>query len=164
MALWMEIDKGEQLLWQGRPAPRCFVFRHWRRMVFGLVLALLAAGWEYSGWQLTREQGQYLWLVLPLPVLLIGLWLALGLPVRARLEWERVGYLLTDRQLVVRCGWPRQRLLRVPLEQITYVCLYPLGEQLGNVYVEAGRRRLVLSCVEYPQQVYQQLQAVVEQR
>jgi len=157
------MQPGEQLVWQGRPAPRCFTFRRWRRALFGLLLLLLCSWWQYTGWQLAQQGAAQLWGWLPLPCVVLSAYLCFGQLIVARLEWERVFYALTSTQLLVQCGLRTTRVIALPLTELRYQCLYPHGEHLGDLYVEAGSRRLTLSCVEYPQQLYELLRVIIEE-
>ncbi len=156
------LHSDEILVWQGCPAPRCFTFRRWRQVLFGLVLLLLCSCWQYAGWQMRLQGADMLWCVVPLPFLLLSAYICCGHLLLARLEWTRVFYALTSDQLLVQCGIWRQRVISIPLAQLSYLCLYPLGEHLGDLYLEAGSRRLTLSCVEYPHQVYALLKVIIE--
>ena len=156
------LTENEALVWQGRPAPRCFTFRRWKLALFGVVVLALSIWWQFAGWQMVQQQGAALFLLLlPLPFVLIGLYLSVGHLVRARLEWERVFYALTSQRLLIQCGVFKSRIIALPVEQLSYQCLTMVGYHLGNLYVEAGQRRLTLCCVEYPQQLYQLLEPII---
>ena len=49
------LQEGEQLQWSGRPAPRCFTFRHWIHSVFGVLLFLPSLVWLDGGHALAAE-------------------------------------------------------------------------------------------------------------
>lgn len=137
---------GEKIRWEGRPAPRCFTFRHWRRSLLGLVLLAFALGlllvFPRSGLRLS-------WL--GTATSLAGLWLAVGLPVRARRQWEFLFYALTDRRLLVQQG-SRRRVESFPLDGMAFFQLQPLGGDLATVKIAGanGRPRLTLFCLEHP--------------
>jgi len=150
--IWL--NEHETVQWQGRPAPRCFTFRHWQKSLFGFVVLIVALWWQWAGVGLMEEQQQWGWSVVPLPFVLIGLWLSFGRLVAARREWEQVFYALTDQRLLVQCGVGRARLIALPSEQLSYARLTMLGAQLGHLYVEAAERCLTLSCLEHPDTLY----------
>lgn len=156
------IAADETLIWQGRPAPRCFTFRRWRSALFGVLLLLLCGWWQYTGCNLMRGGGSVVWALLPLPFVAFSGYLAFGQLVLARLEWERVFYALTSKQIIVQCGIRKTRVIRLPGDKLNYQCLYPLGEHLGNLYLEAGKRRMTLCCIEYPRELYECLQVIIE--
>lgn len=151
----------EQLLWQGRPAPRCFIFRRWRQALFGLLVLSLSIWWQVVGWGLMQQGESVAWTVVPLPFVAVGIYLSVGQLLVARLEWERVFFALTSRQILVQCGFFRSRIICIPTNALSYQCLYPLGEQLGNLYLEAGTRRITLCCIEYPHELYRCLAAII---
>lgn len=97
------LQDNEQLLWQGRPAPRCYVFRHWLHALLGTMLFLASSFWLMVGIQLVRAQNQYAWL-LSIPVLLVlgSFMIGPGQILLARLRWEKIAYALTDQRLLVR--------------------------------------------------------------
>ena len=75
-ATWPALQPGETLCWEGRPAPRCYTFRHWRHALFGLLLCAFCTVWTWLGVQQAAEQG-WPWLAwVPLPFLGYALWLA----------------------------------------------------------------------------------------
>ena len=148
----------ETVHWQGRPAPRCFTFRHWQKALFGGVVLIVSLWWQWVGLGVMQEQQQWWWAVIPLPFVLLGLGLSVGRLLAARREWEQVFYALTDQRLLVQCGLGRTRLIALPCETLSYARLTLVGAHLGHLYVEAGGRRLVLSCLEHPQKLYQFLE------
>ena len=149
---WPTLQPGETLQWEGRPAPRCYTFRHWRHALFGLFLTLVCGVWVAMGLQQAAEQG-WPWLAwVPLPFLAYALWLAAGQLVAARCEWSRVAYAITDRRLVLRLGLLHPREVCLPLERVTWFRLQPHGDELGTLRIhgEPGDPVLILHCIEYP--------------
>ena len=67
--------------------------------------------------------------------------MAIGHLILARLEWEKVYYVLTDRRLVAVRGLLGNRLDEIALADLIYFQLRPLGAELGTVRVQ-GRRRI----------------------
>ncbi|MCD6526406.1 MAG: hypothetical protein J7K75_05415 [Desulfuromonas sp.] len=160
---WSDIlIDGEQLVWQGRPAPRCFTFRRWPRALFGGVVLALALWWQVAGSELAQQQAQWFWSVIPLPFVLLGLYLSIGQLLMARWEWERVFFAITDSRVLIHCGIPKRKVIEVPLSELSYLRVQPVGELLGHLYLEAGTRKLTLCCVEYPQKPFAVLQPHVE--
>lgn len=149
------LDAGEQVRWEAKPAPRCYTFRNWKHSLFGLLLVLLAAWWLSIALQLAAVY-RWPWLpLLPVPVWLVGLYLAFGHLLLARLEWDRVFYAVTDRRILLRRGLRRERLDSLALDQIAYFCLQPQGEQLGTVFITSRDKavRLRVCCIEQPRQL-----------
>ena len=157
----------ETLVWQGRPAPRCFTFRHWKRSLFWLFMFFAAGLWQWAGWQLFLHNNQTLWWFMPMPFLLLGFCFSIGRCVRARLEWEHVYYVLSDKKLRIQCGIPR-RIICLDLDKLSYARLelYDPAAQsgLGRVYVEFGKRVVALNCVEHAQDLFEILQDLLEQK
>ena len=152
---------GETLRWEGRPAPRCFVFRNWRHSLFGILLLLFAAWWQTVGWQLAPVYGLP-WLAwIPLPFLAIGLHLAVGHLLLARREWPRVFYAVTDRRVLALRGAGRTRLLQLELAAVTWFELRPLGAELASVRIAAGDKTLTLPCLEQPRRFADLLEAAM---
>jgi hypothetical protein len=147
------LDVGEEICWEGRPAPRCYTFRNWRHSFFGLVLMPVCSYWQYSGLDFAVEYDIF-WLAwLPLPFLLMALYLTIGHLFQARLEWNHIYYAITDRRLLIQRGLLTRRIDSLELQDITYFSLLPQGEQLGTLQVHKGQeKRLTLYCVEHPRQ------------
>lgn len=155
-----DLQAGEEIRWEGRPAPRCYTFRNWRHSLFGMLLLVLALYWQIVGWQLGSVYRSVLVVLVPFPFLLIGLYLAVGHLLFARLEWERVFYALTDRRLLVRRGLLHRRLESLPLAEMHFFRFKPLGGELGTVRIlcrNGGGLRL--ACLEHPQRLIRLLEA-----
>ncbi|PLX85074.1 MAG: hypothetical protein C0617_05115 [Desulfuromonas sp.] len=151
----VHLDPGEEVRWQGRPAPRCYSFRNWRHSLFGLLLLAICLWWTWAGIELGRDYGSRLYPLIPIPFLLLSIYMAFGHLVVARLEWERVYYAVTDRRILVQRGLFRRRLGSLALGEVTGFRLNPLGEHLGTVRVRGGTPplTLVLCCIEYPRKM-----------
>ncbi len=163
---WGEIlDSGEQVVWEARPAPRCFVFRQWRQALFGAVFLLLCLVWLAWGGAVARAHDAPWAAWLPLPFVLLGVYLSVGRLVVARLEWNNVAFAITDRHLVVRRGLLRPVAQRLALQEVTYFRLVLHAEELGNLHVHAGdTRSLLLPCIEYPRKATQLLEEAMGDR
>jgi len=160
-----QLAADESVLWEGRPAPRCYVFRNWLHSLFGLLLLLLSTWWQAVGYQLGQLY-DLIWLGwLPLPFVLLGLYLALGHVLLARYEWERVFYAVTDRRVLVLRGLFRSRFDSLSLPEVTYFQVRPHGRDLATVRVCSGmpRPHLVLLCVEHPGRLIELLESAMAQ-
>jgi len=143
---------GETLRWCGRPAPRCFTFRHWIHSLFGLLLLPLAWVWLDGGRAMADATGQQLWGVIPWFGVVLALYFLCGHLVRARLAWEKTFYAISDRRVMTVGGWPICHHQEIQLAELRYVKLIPRGEQLGSVLIYGCEKgsRAVLACLEYP--------------
>jgi hypothetical protein len=158
------LEPGEVVEWEGRPAPRCFTFRHWKQAAFGLFFLVVCLIWLLVGARVAQEY-QKIWLsLLPVPFVAIGCYLAFGPLLLARLEWENVYYALTDRRLITLRGVRRQQLVAVGRDQLTYFLLKKQGEQLATLQVHARPEDpvLFLHCVEHPFQLADRLEKNIE--
>ncbi len=146
------LEPGEKVLWSGRPAPRCYTFRNGAHSLAGLVLLLPTLVWWWLGRDLAAGGGSAMAAWLPVPFLLVALYLVAGHLVLARLEWEGLFYALTDRRVLVLRGWPRRRLREIPLCALRYFSLRPLGADLATLKLLADppSRPLNLCCLEHP--------------
>lgn len=153
---------GEDIRWEGRPAPRCYTFRHWRHSLFGLIFLAITSYWQVLGIDMSKEY-DLVWLAwLPTPFVFIGLCLAFGPLLQARLEWDHVYYAITDRRLLVKRGLLRRRLDFLELSEITYFSLLSHGDQLGTLRVyRQNEMLLTLHCLEYPRQATDLLEEVM---
>ncbi|AMV71840.1 hypothetical protein JCM30471_00990 [Desulfuromonas carbonis] len=157
------LSPDEVLVWEGRPAPRCYTFRNWRHALFGVLLLFLSLYWLTIAVQLAAVY-HWPWLpLLPIPFLLTGLALSLGQLLLARLEWEQVFYAVTDRRILVRRGLRGRRLEELPLAELGWLQLRPQGKELGTLRIRdrADEKRLTLCCVEYPRTVADLLEAAL---
>ena len=156
------LNNDEEIRWEGRPAPRCYTFRHWRHSIFGLVLLAICSYWQILGFEMA-ELYESIWLAwLPLPFLLLGLYLAIGHLLQARFEWNHLYYAITDSRLLVQRGLLKQRIESLSLSEITYFSLHRQGEQLGTLRVHKGQEKpLTLHCIEHPRRATDLLEEVI---
>jgi hypothetical protein len=156
MKRWVEcLEPGEKVCWEGRPAPRCYTFRHWKHSIFGAVFLLITVIWQYLGIKMSSSY-EIWWLAwLPLPFLLVGVYFTVGHLIQARLEWNSVYYAVTDRRLLVQRG----RIRDIALADITYFKMQSKGEELGTFLVHKGEEmKLLLHCIEHPQKLFKLLE------
>lgn len=158
-----QLETGEEVRWEGRPAPRCFTFRNWRHSLFGMLLLVLAVWWQAVGLQLAAVYGSPMIRWIPLPFLLLGLYLSLGHVLLARYEWEGVFYAVTDRRVLAQRGIFRRRLVSLALAEVTWFQVKPLGRDLAAVRIVAAGEgaTLVLSCIEHPRRLTELLEAAL---
>ncbi len=149
----LNLDNGEEVRWEGRPAPRCYTFRHWRSSIFGFIFLAICSYWQLLGLEMAEEY-DLTWLSwVPLPFLLFGFYLAIGHLIQARLEWNHVYYAITDHHLLVQRGLLRRHIQSLELQEITYFCLHRQGEHLGTLLVHKDEEmKLTLHCLEHPRQ------------
>jgi hypothetical protein len=149
------LQKGETLCWEGRPAPRAYVFRNWKHSFFGIALLPIAAYWQIVSLPLASFHQQPWLPFIPLPLLLIVLYLCVGHLLVARLEWEKVFYAVTDRRLLIQKGLRRRRVKDFSLSELTNFRVMPLGHELAGIRVnnKDSGTRLTFTAFEQPQQV-----------
>jgi hypothetical protein len=163
MMIGFALAESEHLKWEGRPAPRCYTFRHWRHSIFGMLFLGLACGWQILGMQMAEEHTAWLAWV-PLPFLLIGIYLSVGHLIQARLEWNNVRYAITDQRLLAERGLFRRKVTSMSLVEMSYFRLDRQGENLGTLRVyQPGGQQMVLHCLEYPQQATRLLETAFSQ-
>jgi hypothetical protein len=146
------LHEDEQLLWQGRPAPRCYLFKSWLQVLLGTLLFFAAGFWSILAWQLRQDQGYGLW-ILSAPGLLVFVSFALGpgvLLVRRR-RWEGIFYALTDHRLLVAPG-PGRNLRGYPLSELRGFQRKYYGEKLASIrLIFSAHDPVVLECIEHPE-------------
>ncbi len=159
----LKLDEGEVITWEARPAPRCYTFRHWRHSLFGLVFLAICIGWQVMGIAMATEY-RLTWIsFLPLPFVLIGIYFSCGHLLQARLEWNNVAYVLTDRRLLARRGLFKPVEQSLPLSEITYFHLRRHGEQLGTLTVHKGQeQKIIMHCIEHPQRATDLLEETIK--
>lgn len=161
MSRWDKLLEGEErIVWQGRPAPRAYTFRNWRwsmQAAAGLAMVLffrqgngpLQVNYAVDQW--------WTW-----AGLVVGFWAGIGHILWARMEWEHVFYLMTDRRLVAVSGIMGRRHQVLCLDQLEKVEQQALGTSLSTVKVFGGGQRMTLHCLEYPHHLLQFLSSHVK--
>lgn len=146
------LKEDEKLLWQGRPAPRCYTFRHWKLSVAGMLLFFASSFWMMLGYQLILAEGYPWWLMfVPLPLVLLALYFGPIILLKARIEWEKEFYALTDQHVYHRSGLYSARVEAVPATDLTGWQKKRIGSQLVSVrLLFSDRKPLVWHCIEQP--------------
>jgi hypothetical protein len=159
------LQKEETVVWQGKPAPRCYTFRNWAHSLFGLVLLLSCFVWFYVGINLGSEYHPSVYGWIPVPFLFAGLYLTVGHLLIARLEWESLSYAITSQRLLIYSGLFKKRVSSLSLQDITWFGLKLFSETLGTVSVRAADadQKYVIACIEYPRQMTDFLEAAMVQ-
>lgn len=147
------LDEGETVLWQGRPAPRCYTFRHWLQATIGTILFLACSFWLMVGVQLVRAQG-YSWGLVVAPILLAvaAFFVGPGQLILSRWRWEKIFYALTDQRLLVRNRLFGRKILIYQLCDFKHFKRKKYGQQLLSLRLSfKGSPPIVLECLEYPE-------------
>lgn len=161
---WQEhLNDGEKVQWEGRPAPRCYTFRHWKHSIFGFIFMAICLYWQVLGVEIAEEYA-IPWLVfLPAPFLLVGVYFSVGHLLQARLEWNHVYYAITDQRLFVQRGLKSEAMQTMALDELTYFSMHRQGEELGTLRVHSGtERQLILHCLEHPMSAVKLLEDAVK--
>lgn len=153
------LEEGETLLWQGRPAPRCYTFRNWKQATLGTLLFLACSFWSFLGFELSESETQLLVIgLITLPLTMTTFFLGPGQLVLARWRWEKLFYALTDRRLLIREGLVSVRRRSYPRGTITGYQLRRFTEELASVRILRGKQPpLVLACLEQPNLLFRHL-------
>lgn len=147
------LNEGESVLWQGRPAPRCYTFRHWVQALIGSVLFLATSFWLMVGIQLIRAEN-YSWWLLPVPILLVLGSFLVGPAqlILARLRWEKIYYMLTDQRLLIRNSLLSRRVRSYQIEDYRYYKTKKYGKRLLSLRLSfLNSKVVILECIEHPE-------------
>jgi len=155
---WSLAD-GETVLWQGRPAPRCYTFRHWLQATFGTILYLASCFWLMIGVELVRSQGYSWWLaVAPFLLALAAFFVGPGQLILARLRWEKVFYALTDQRLLVRNRMFGSKTFSYQICDCKKIKKKRYGQKLYSLrFSFHGSPPVVLECLEHPENLLSHL-------
>lgn len=158
------LEDGELLLWQGRPAPRCYTFRNWKLAVAGTFLFFASSFWLMLAYELMVSEGYPWWLLLiPAPLVLLSLWFGPINLLLERMKWEKVFYALTDKRLLLRGGLFSARIKAIPLTDISDWKQRRYGEQLISLRLLIENQQPVdLHCLEHPVNLLGHLQREVK--
>lgn len=144
----------EKLCWQGRPAPRCYVFRKFPLLLAAALAGILAAAVLW-------------WTSLPLRTPLGGGLLVLagtatvlgpGCIGYRRWRWEGEFYALTDQRLLMRVHGQKTPAVYL-LTELQGVSVHRYSEQLATIHLAfRGQGRVTLQCLEQPRACLEVLQ------
>ena len=159
------LNDNETIVWQGKPAPRCYTLRNWPHSLFGLVLLLSCLVWFYVGVNIEHDTYQAVYSWIPVPFLLASLYLIIGHLLIARLEWESVYYAVTDQRILVQRGLVKKTVVMLLLKDVTWFRLKPFTENLGSVSIRGQNQapQLTIACIEHPRQFTDLLEAAMVQ-
>jgi hypothetical protein len=152
-SLQWSLVEGEMILWQGRPAPRCYTFRHWLQATIGTILFLASSFWLMVGVQLVRAQHYSWWLaVAPLLLAIAAFFVGPGQLVLARLRWEETFYALTDQRLLVRNSLIGRKTSAYSLCNYKQFKQKRYGQHLSSIRLSfKGSAPVTLECLEHPE-------------
>lgn len=158
------LKNGETLLWQGRPAPRCYTFRNWKLAVAGTFLFFASSFWLMLAYELMVSDSYPWWLLLiPAPLVLLSLWFGPVNLLLARIRWEKVFYALTEERLLLRDGIFSAQIKAAPLAEITDWKQKSFGEQLVSLRLSLNNQQpIILHCLEHPVNLLGHLQREVK--
>lgn len=160
MNRWKNIlEAEEQIVWQGRPAPRAYTFRNWRWSLQASVGLVMVLFFRQGNGPLQVDYAVDQWWTWA--GLIVGFWAGIGHLLWSRMEWEHVFYLLTDRRLVAVSGILGRRCQILSIDQLQEVEQQAIGTALATVKVSGGGQRMTLHCLEYPQLLLQLLSSHV---
>ncbi|MDX2480096.1 MAG: hypothetical protein QNK24_07150 [Desulfuromusa sp.] len=147
------LEEGETILWQGRPAPRCYTFRHWLQATIGTILFLASSFWLMVGVQLVRAHNYSWWLaVAPLLLAIAAFFVGPGQLVLARLRWEEIFYALTDQRLLVRNSIIGRSTSTYQLCDYKQFKQKQYGQRLASIRLSFnGSAPIILECLEHPE-------------
>lgn len=153
------LEDGESLLWQGRPAPRCYTFRRWKIAAAGTFLFLASSFWLMLAYELMQAENHPWWLVLfPAPLVIISLLFGPVHLIVARIEWEQIFYALTDSRLLVRGGLFSPRFKTYPLDKLVDWQQKDYSNQLVSLRLRMNDQpSVILHCLEQPQNLLRHL-------
>jgi len=154
------LEDGELLLWQGRPAPRCYTWRNWKLALAATMLFLASSFWWMLAYQLMLTEGYPWWLqLIPAPLVLLSIWFGPVNILLARVRWEKLFYALSDKRLLVRDGLFRTEIAAFSLAEIVTWQQKIYSEQLVSIrLVLKNHSPVVLFCLEQPQNLLGHLQ------
>ena len=157
--LW-SLNDGETVLWQGRPAPRCYTFRHWLQALIGTFLFLASSFWLMIGMQLVKS-GEFppLLLVAPIVLAVVSFFVGPGQLILARLRWEKISYILTDQRLMVRNSLFKNRVLTFQRNEFKQYKQKKYGKNLVSLRLYFKKRPpIILECLEHPELLLRDLE------
>jgi hypothetical protein len=112
---------GEQIVWEGKPDVRTFMFRGWWYLVpFSLLWGGFAIFWEASA---IAGGAPPFFLIWGIPFVLIGLYMIFGHFYVAAREAENTTYAITDRRVLILGGAFRSSLVELDLDRLPGVQL-----------------------------------------
>ncbi|MBD1399078.1 hypothetical protein [Pelovirga terrestris] len=146
MLIW-PLEQDEVLLWQGRPAPRCYLFRCWRGQLVTLIVLLFVGAFFR---QVRQQDVTSMTLIFFLALFLLALVYGPLRLIYLRWHWETLFYAVSDRRLLVRSGSNKQ-MVSYPWLLLDAIVVHPYTDQLADIELTfADSRRVVLACLEEP--------------
>jgi hypothetical protein len=151
-ALCWPLEKEEILLWQGRPAPRCYLFTRWLQALLGTLLFLVTSVWFWVAWQLWSEGSLNFYLLFgPLLMVVVSFALGPGWLLARRRRWEYIFYALSTTHLFMSSY---HGIKKYPLADLQGFQRKVYGTHLASIRLNfTGYAPVVLECLEYPEHV-----------
>jgi len=158
------LGEGETLLWQGRPAPRCYTWRNWKLSVAATILFLGSSFWWMLAYQLMVADGYPWWLqLIPAPLVFLSIWYGPCHILLARTRWEKLFYAVSDRRLLIRDGLFTAKIESFPLAEIESWQQKIYSDQLVSLrLILKTHAPVILFCLEQPQNLLGHLQREIK--
>lgn len=154
-----QLEEGETILWQGRPAPRCYTFRHWLQATIGTTIFLASSFWLMVGIQLVKAQN-YSWLLIVVPTFLVigAFCVGPGQLILARMRWEKIFYALTDERLLVRNRLIGKKSFSYQMKDLRHYKSKKYGKKLLSLKISfRNSAPVILECLEHPELIVRHL-------
>lgn len=131
-----QLQEGEGVAWAMSPEPAAFVPEKRRKGVWDAV-AILGGGYAAIGSAVaTFRSGQWLWMLLPFSLLLLGVFTyfaAERIKARERKRVEGTVYALTTRRALTIRTFPTLSVQALPIEAITDIAVDNVRQVFGDV-------------------------------
>ncbi len=128
--LQAQLGPDEEIIWQGAPARRFYVYRNWMYSAFGLFWIAVCALWLLSVRSAGVPPALYL---ISIPLGILCFWLTVGHIIWASIEAGNVRYVVTDWRVLMTHGWPKMKIRTIPLARIAELDLWPRRHGFGDI-------------------------------
>ena len=147
------LQPDETIIWQGRPAPRCYVFRHWLQALLGTLIFLASSFWLMIGYHLVLSQHYSFWLLtVPALLIMVAFIIGPGQILASRLRWEQLFYAVSDQRLFIRSGLFSGGVLSYSLFDLQGYRQRRYGKMQISFRLQfSDERFVVLECLEHPE-------------
>lgn len=162
------IDKGEQILWRGKPKKSAYIFGSFFKMFPIALLWLLFDGTfivAMCAGKMEIPTGMIFFLIIFFAFHLLPVWIWIGNIITASKQYKNLEYVFTNKRIIIKSG-----IIGIDFQNIYYseiqsvnlkVGLFDKMLKVGDVYIKSNAGANVLFDISDPYFITKKLQEIV---
>lgn len=123
-----ELEKGENLIWAGKPTVRQFGAVGYVQLVFGIVWAIVIAVWIIRMISAVPPAA-----VIGVPLIIYGIYMTVVRLIKSGKTRKSINYAITDRRVIIKCDYKQETVKSIDLGEIKSLRCEEGRNGVGNI-------------------------------